>query len=408
MQDQRENAEVTRDKSLYALSRDWLTLQQHQWKESTYVRYRNIVERHIVPAFGPRDIGSITRAEVLAFCNGLLSSGSRQNRGLAPKTVSCILSALKCIFLFASRDKDISTADLKNLSIRQEPKNLRVFSLSEQQRLNQYLRSRSGLTSLGILLALYTGLRIGELCALRWEDISLTEHCLYVRRTMQRLQTLSKDGKKTQIQISSPKSRSSERQIPLPDELIPLLEKNQKPGNCYFLTGSPELFVEPRTMENRFKAVMQACHIQGATFHTCCHTFATRCIELGFDIKSLSEILGHSSVTITMNRYVHPSMEFKRENMNRFRKRGSSETAPETREMSMERRFDSFVAAYPVKSGRAKAYVEFIGIAPDMPLLERMILAIQDQKRAGVTMPAPATWLKRRGWETAIPEEEPA
>ena len=97
-----------------------------------------------------------------------------------------------------------------------------------------------------------------------------------------------------------------------------------------------------------------------------------------------------------------------RENMNRFRKRGSSETAPETREMSMERRFDSFVAAYPVKSGRAKAYVEFIGIAPDMPLLERMILAIQDQKRAGVTMPAPATWLKRRGWETAIPEEEPA
>ena len=134
---------------------------------------------------------------------------------------------------------------------------------------------------------------------------------------MQRLRIRTPEEKRTEVIILEPKSACSIRTIPLPDVIMGLLERFYAPG-AFLLTGESKRFMEPRTIQNHFKRILCDCGIQNANFHTPRHTFATRCIELGFDVKSLSEILGHAGVAITMNRYVHPTMTFKAENMNRF------------------------------------------------------------------------------------------
>ena len=189
---------------------------------------------------------------------------------------------------------------------------------SEQQKLNEYLCENLNLYNLGILTCLYTGLRVGEICALKWGDVNFDEKTINIHQTMQRLQCTESREKRTQILISNPKSDSSVRRIPIPDELFNLIAQHRFPENAYFLTGTSKQYIEPRNMQNQFKKAISECGIETANFHALRHTFATRCVELGFDIKSLSEILGHSSVNITLNRYVHPSMELKQQNMNKL------------------------------------------------------------------------------------------
>ena len=195
-----------------------------------------------------------------------------------------------------------------------------------------------------MLLALLTGLRVGEICALRWSDISLSHQTLCIRQTMQRLKNIENAGEskgpensqrpentenaedregtaagKTRILISAPKSNTSVRVIPLNRELTELCRK-WKPLNpkAYVLTGEEKRYMEPRTLQYRMERYTKACGLEGVHFHTLRHSFATRCVEAGFEMKSLSEILGHSSPRITLERYVHSSLELKRENMDRL------------------------------------------------------------------------------------------
>lgn len=135
---------------------------------------------------------------------------------------------------------------------------------------------------------------------------------------MQRIQNHNTKGPKTRIVITTPKSACSIRVIPIPDVLVEVLTLYQKTTSGYFLSNSDQKYVEPRIMQNHFKKVLKECAVAPANYHALRHTFATRCIELGFDIKSLSEILGHASVNITMNRYVHPSLELKKANMQKL------------------------------------------------------------------------------------------
>ena len=303
--------------SFQSISEEWLEWISPNLKTSSKVRYMNILKIHLLPEFGNKNIKDISWEDAIAFRNKLLYTGGKKGNGLSPKTVSNILAVFKNIISYATNIKCIEIKELGKIPVKLPQKHLRVFSLEEQQRLNHYLRTNLNLVNLGILLTLYTGLRVGELCALRWEDISLKDQDIFVHHTLQRIQTFQ-EGAKTTIIITEPKSQSSVRHIPIPDSLIKLLIEYEQPGSCFFLTGRSNEFIEPRTMENRFNAVTRKCNISGSSFHTCRHTFATRCVELGFEIKSLSEILGHSNVKITMNRYVHPSREFKLENMNRL------------------------------------------------------------------------------------------
>ena len=310
----KDGLRISTSENFTSIADEWLSWKKSSLKESSIVRYRSILDRYLLPTFGDQELSSLTREQAISFQQSLLRS-SAEGRGLSPGTAAIVMTVFKNILQFARQCKGFSTSDLDNLPMKVPRKPLRVFSRSEQQRLCRYLLSRRDPGSLGIVVALYTGLRIGELSALRWEDVSLEERSLHVRHTMQRLKT--EGASRTSVIITAPKSVSSLRTIPLPEFLLEPLRQIRAPGNCYVLTET-EAYIEPRSLENRFKSALISCGIAPTGFHTCRHTFATRCIELGFDVKSLSEILGHANVNITMNRYVHPSMEFKRENMNRL------------------------------------------------------------------------------------------
>lgn len=194
-----------------------------------------------------------------------------------------------------------------------EKKEMRVLSQEEQKKLVAYLMQDLDVCKLGILVALYTGLRVGELCALRWEDIG--KDSITVRRTIQRLKKDNTNG--TELHIGSPKTKTSLRTIPIPSFLQDQIEPFRKLelAESYFLATTPGEVIEPRVMQYRFSRYLKDAGIDKANFHALRHTFATRCVEAGFEIKSLSEVLGHANVQTTLNKYVHSSFDLKRTNM---------------------------------------------------------------------------------------------
>ncbi len=315
---QGKSANTCESISFENIANEWIISIQPRLKLSTIAKYKNLLNSYIYPEFSKCAIDDITCNHVDTYCNELLVTGGCTNNGLSPKTVSDILSLIKNIMRFAGNKGFPIKTDISLISVKQYPKEMRVLSLYEQQRLCQYLYSDLTLCNLGILVCLFTGLRVGEICALKWEDISFEEHTLFVHHTMQRIQVNDcKDGK-TKILISTPKSNCSIRRIPLPNDLCKTLLKFKQPPETFFLTGNKEKYLEPRGMQQRFKTVLKKSFIDDANFHSLRHTFATRCVELGFDVKSLSEILGHANVNITLNRYVHPSMKLKHENMQKL------------------------------------------------------------------------------------------
>lgn len=314
----KEDGKTNKSDSFSTVSEEWLEVQKPQLKPSSVAKYTNTLNLYLVPQYGPKEISSITRGDIMAFSGELLQSGGVHNEGLAPKTVNSILSVMKNVFDYAQKEKGLTVADIRDISVKQPQKPLRVFSVTEQQTVSQYLCVNMCPCYLGIFLCMYTGLRIGEICALKWEDVFLQEQYIYVHKAMQRVQILDGGRKKTEIRIDTPKSACSIRRIPLPEEVGKVMMSHTQQRDAYLLTGMVHSFIEPRTMENQFKSVISACNIEDVNFHTLRHTFATRCIELGFDIKSLSEILGHANVNITLNRYVHPSMDLKKQNMDKL------------------------------------------------------------------------------------------
>ena len=313
----RQVPQKKRDDTIANLAEDWLRDSAPLFRESTLAKYRGVLRSYILPAFGARPVSEITDASLSEFGNRLLAAGGRNGCGLSAKTVTDILSLLRSIQKYAaSQNMDVPL--ICRVSIKQPWKPLRTLTVQEQQTLCRYLQSDMTLSNLGILLCLFTGIRVGELCALKWEDISFAEQTLSVRHTMQRLPAPDGGASRTKVWLSDAKSLCSVRTVPLPEPLMRDLEVMRRPPDSFFLTGDPVKFVEPRTMQNRFQAVLKRCEIRETNFHTLRHTFATRCVEVGFDVKSLSEILGHANVNITLNRYVHPTMELKRKNMSRL------------------------------------------------------------------------------------------
>lgn len=295
----------------------WLDSCRNVCKESTIIKYKNLLEYYIKPYMGNTRISTINTHMITDMLFELACCGGRKSVGLSVKTISDISSIMRRIRKFALAENFCLDFEIEEIRLRKEPRELRIFDRKEQSLLCDFLIENKCLCHAGMLICLYTGIRIGELCALKWDDISLEKKTLHIQKTMLRIQT--DDGEqKTKIVITPPKSPCSVRTIPVQDMLVAYLARFEKGPDAYLLTGSAEKYVEPRTMQNRFKSVLKKCGIHSANFHALRHTFATRCVEAGFDTKSLSEILGHSSVNITLNRYVHPTMELKRSNMNKL------------------------------------------------------------------------------------------
>lgn len=301
-----------------SVASDWFESVKSQSKESTQNKYHNMLTNYILPMYGEQTMDKITYDFIEAHCNLLLVSGGKQEKGLSAKTVTDVLSIIRNILKFAIKKGMYVPCDGSAIQIKHISKPMRVLSKAEQEQLCKYLLEEPDPCNVGVLVCLFTGLRIGEICALRWEDVSFSDQTIFVHHTLQRVQDRLGSNTKTKIVVTTPKSACSIRTIPIPDELSVILAAYQKSSIGYLLTNDDRRFVEPRTMQNRFKKALKASGVESANFHAIRHTFATRCIELGFDVKSLSEILGHATVNITMNRYVHPTLELKKENMKKL------------------------------------------------------------------------------------------
>lgn len=301
-----------------ALAEDWLRSVRPQVKESTYIKYRNMIQSYVLSEFRDATVDDMTPDYINNYCNLLLIKGGVHKNGLSPKTVSDILSLIRSVFRYAEIKGIRPPCTGKEIIIKQPSKKICILRRADQDCLCQYLFNHISGKNLGILLCLFTGIRIGEICALKWEDISFKEKTLYVHQTMQRIQVENDCGKKTAVTITAPKSSCSIRTIPIPENIIYIMENSFTIHRGYILTGRNDKYMEPRSLQNYFKRILMENSIEPVNFHALRHTFATRCVEVGFDVKSLSEILGHANVNITMNRYVHPSMELKKENMQRL------------------------------------------------------------------------------------------
>lgn len=303
--------------SLSSVAHRWEDNLSGQVKESSFVKYHSIITNHILPTLGDLSVEEMTHEIIESFSISLLR-GERTGNPLSPRTVSDILSVLRSILRFARRTGATVPCDGSSVRIRRPAVDIRVLNRQEQELLCRYLYNNISPRNAGILLSLFAGLRVGEVCALRWEDIALEDRVLHVRHTMQRIQNLDPTGPRTRVVITAPKSASSARTIPLPEDLTNILTTLPGERRGFFLTGEENHYSEPRIMQNHFRRVLGEAGIGDANYHALRHTFATRCVELGFDVKSLSELLGHSTVGMTMDRYVHPSLEHKRENMQRL------------------------------------------------------------------------------------------
>jgi integrase len=296
----------------------WLSVISLKVKPSTYVGYNSMLDLHIRPPLGKIKMQSLTAVEVSCFAKNKLENGRVDgNGGLSPKTVRDMLSVIKAVVDFACGENIISNVFTITYP-KQQQQTMRVLSRQEQTSLEAVLTVDLNIYKLGILLCLYTGLRVGEICALRWQDISADFDTLSVRQTLQRMKTVNGEESKTKIHIDTPKSQRSIREVPIPKFLSSHLRTFARDSRDYFLSTGDIAFTEPRAMQNHFAKFVKAASIDYANFHSTRHSFATRCIEAGVDVKSLSEMLGHASVNITLNCYVHSSFEQKRESMNKL------------------------------------------------------------------------------------------
>lgn len=272
---------------------NWLNSIKFLVKISTYVHYLGIVKNHIDPLLGKFELHEINNEKIEQFIN------QKFENGLSNKTIRDMIVVLKQILSYANLSIKIKMPKLKKNEVK-------ILSKSEQKILEKEILKRDTTIAYGVLLSLYTGLRIGEVCALKWSDINLNKRIIKVNHTMLRVMDVE-NSSKTKIILEEPKTENSKREIPINKLLYEIFLKiKPKDSNTYFLTGT-KAYIEPRTYYNKFQKLLQDVNIKKYGFHTLRHTFATRCIEIGMDPKTLSEILGHSDVKVTLSLYVHPT-----------------------------------------------------------------------------------------------------
>lgn len=284
------------------MAEEWLEMVKKCRKPSTYNKYSIVYHYHIKHCFKDTSLFDISDAVLSQKIFDHLSES-------VSNSIYCVLNQ---ILKFISAKYSITLPELKKTAFSIQLKAVKTFTWNEQKRLVTVLYQETDLFKRAVLLCLFTGLRLGELCALKWSDIDCENSTLTVNRTVQRLYA---EGYKTLTVLteSVPKSEYSRREIPLSDVVLEILSKNKNDKEYIFGEDKP---LEPRTVQYHFKKILKEAGVADKNFHVLRHTFSTNCIERGIDVKSLSEILGHSDVQITLNRYVHPSMDIKRQHMN--------------------------------------------------------------------------------------------
>lgn len=282
------------------LVEEWLDGIEKNRKYSTYIKYKTIYQCHIQGIFLEDTFPQMT--------NGYIQSKIAAVE-LSDSTRHSMLAVIKQTLRYAEKQYGWPMPSITDNFMQNKTHSIEILNRTEQAKLMQFLHRDMDISKAGIFLCLSTGLRLGEICSLKWGDIDPERRLLHVNRTVQRIKSMEGPSK-TVLLETSPKSVFSNREIPIPDTLLTLLMAFKKNGQEYILCQNKPM--EPRTYQNHFKRYLGQIRIPEYNFHALRHTFATNCIDSGMDIKSLSEILGHSNVQITLDRYVHPSMDTKR------------------------------------------------------------------------------------------------
>ncbi|MCD8125174.1 MAG: site-specific integrase [Lachnospiraceae bacterium] len=307
-----------RDRVLFRdVADEWLVVKKTVVRESTCTCYAFLVERHLLPSLGTLPVGKINSSCLADFLDQQKRSGRLSGGVLSDKTISDIKAVLLQILRFAKRKGLIDTVPEYRAAASRPPE-ISVLTKQEQKKVEAQAMKEDTTFSLGIFLSLYGGLRIGEVCGLQWNDFDFQNGTVRIHKTVQRVaETGGASAAKTKVVIGTPKTDCSVRTIPLPVDVFRYLAAHPGGGDCYVLTGSIR-YMEPRGCLDRYKRLLRRAGVADHTFHTLRHTFATRCVESGVDVKSLSEIMGHSDVKITLQRYVHPSMDAKKAEVNKL------------------------------------------------------------------------------------------
>lgn len=302
---------------------EWLTIWLENYikpssKERTYIRYKQLIRTHIAPSIGKMDVNDLTPIVLQSFATKLLNTGNlRTGKQLSPNFVNTVISVIQ---------NSLKTANLVGIAIEytankiKRPKTVEkqvdCFTILEQKKIEYYVLNSKKDKLFGIVLCLYTGLRIGELLALAWNDIDFGKGLLFVSKSCHD----GNDGQNHIRIIDSPKTVHSRRVIPLPKQILPHLKSLKKRSLCDYVIadGGKPVFV--RSYQRTFELLLKKLHIPHKGFHSLRHTFATRALECGMDVKTLSELLGHKNATITLNRYAHSLLEHKIDMMNRLGK----------------------------------------------------------------------------------------
>lgn len=283
-------------------------------KVRTYERYALIINKHISTDIGKCEIAELSALVLQNFITKLLENGNcKTGNGLSANSVNAVISVLQSSLQTAHMigvANEYTADKIKRPKITERP--IECFSMKEQKQIEQAVLNGNKDKLYGILLCLYSGLRIGELIALQWNDIDLTKGILTISKSCH-------DGKDGLI-IDEPKTANSRRLIPLPKQLLPILKGIKKKSDSSFVVSSNGSFVSVRSYQRSFELLLKRLNIPHKGFHSLRHTFATRAIECGMDVKTLSEILGHKNPTVTLNRYAHSLMEHKADMMNRLGK----------------------------------------------------------------------------------------
>ena len=284
----------------------WKEDKKQYVKRSTFAAYTLLIENHILPSFG--EMALVEEQDVQTFVFRKL------NEGLSHKTIKDILIVLKMILRFGAKNQmtEYRQIDIK-FPTERDKHSIDILNRSHQKQIMEYIRLHFTFKNLGIYICLSAGMRIGEICALTWDDLDVENGIIHVRKTIQRIYVIEEHRKYTEVILDTPKTKNSIREIPMTKNLLKMIRPIKKivNGNFYVLTNEPKP-TEPRTYRNYYKQFMQSLGLPLMKFHGHRHSFATRCIESKCDYKTVSVLLGHSNISTTLNLYVHPNLEQKK------------------------------------------------------------------------------------------------
>lgn len=303
---------MVKEKTINQITEEWKEEKKKYVKKSTYAAYQLLIQNHIKPYFG--DLYEVNEEKVQQFVFDKLDAG------LSEKTIRDIIIVLKMILKFGIKNGYLEYIQIDaKFPSKQEKKDLDVLSKADQKKFMEHLRNNFTFKNLGIFICLSTGMRIGEICGLRWCDVDTVEGVIKVRHTLQRIYIIEGETRHTELLLDTPKTANSVRDIPMSSELLKMLKSLNKVVNeNYYVISNDIKPIEPRTYRNYYKKLCKQLDIPELKFHGLRHSFATRCIESKADYKTVSVLLGHFNISTTLNLYVHPNKEQKKKTIDKM------------------------------------------------------------------------------------------